>query len=179
MSFTVKDTTDVQTVRMINRKKTGQVVIKKLDGDGKALVGAQWKIYDSNNNAVGFYRISEGLYTYTSNGSYFTLSSNTPSLTAMNLPLGEYYLIEETAPNGKMTYGRKIPFTIAPDSTETLNRTITVKDNNIIIPNTGSNGRALCYAVGLFSFIAALAAFTYYKKRKTINHAPDKGAFSI
>ena len=49
----------------------------------------------------------------------------------------------------------------------------------IIIPNTGSNGRALCYVVGLFSFIAALAAFTYYKKRKTINHAPDKGAFSI
>lgn len=179
VSFIIKDTTDVQTVRMINRKKTGQVVIQKLDGDGKALVGAQWKIYDSNDNAVGFYRISEGLYTYTSSGSYFTLSSNTPSLTAMNLPLGEYYLIEETAPNGKMTYGRKIPFTIAPDSTETLNRTITVKDNNIIIPNTGSNGRALCYAVGLFSFIAALAAFTYYKKRKTIKHAPDKGAFSI
>lgn len=179
VSFTVKDTTDVQTIRMINRKKTGQVVIQKLDGDGKALVGAQWKIYDSSDNAVGFYRISEGLYTYTSNGSYFTLSSNTPSLTAMNLPLGEYYLIEETAPNGKLTYGRKIPFTIAPDSTETLNRTITVKDNNIIIPNTGSNGRALCYAVGLFSFIAALAAFTYYKKRKTINRAPDKGAFSI
>lgn len=120
VSFTVKDTTDVQTVRMINRKKTGQAVIQKLDGDGKALVGAQWKIYDSNNNAVGFYRISEGLYTYTSNGSYFTLSSNTPSLTAMNLPLGEYYLIEETTPNGKMTYGRKIPFTIAPDSTEKL-----------------------------------------------------------
>ena len=44
VSFTVKDTTEVQTVRMINRKKTGQVVIKKLDGDGKALVGAQWKI---------------------------------------------------------------------------------------------------------------------------------------
>lgn len=97
----------------------------------------------------------------------------------MNLPLGEYYLIEETAPNGKMTHGRKIPFTIAPDSSETLNRTITVKDNNIIIPNTGSNGKALCYAAGLFSFAAALAAFTYHKKRKTINHAPDKGSFSI
>ena len=179
VSFTVKDTTDVQTVRMINRKKTGQVVIQKLDGDGKALVGAQWIIYDSNGNAVRFYRISEGLYTYTSSGSNLTLSSSIPSLTAMNLPLGEYYLIEETAPNSKMANGKKIPFSIKPDSTETLNRTITVKDNNIIIPNTGSNGKALCYAAGLFSFAAALAAFTYYKKRKTINHAPDKGAFSI
>ena len=162
---------------MINRKKTGQAVIQKLDGDGKALVGAQWKIYDSNNNAVGFYRISEGLYTYTSSGSNLTLSSSIPSLTAMNLPLGEYYLIEETAPNGKMANGKKIPFSIKPDSTETLNRTITVKDNNIIIPNTGSNGRVLYYAVGIFSFAAALAAYTYYKKRKTINLAPDKGAF--
>ena len=54
-----------------------------------------------------------------------------------------------------------------------------IKDNNIIIPNTGSNGRAVCNAVGLFSFAAALAVFTYHKKRKTINHAPDKGAFSI
>ena len=95
--------------------------------------------------------------------------------------LGEYYLVEEIPPSGKMSYGRKIPFTIAPDNTETLNLTINVKDNNIIIPNTGSNGRVLYNAVGLFSFTAALAlaAFAYYKKRKTINHAPDKGAFSI
>ena len=34
VSFTVQDTTEVQTVKMINRKKTGQIEIKKYDGNG-------------------------------------------------------------------------------------------------------------------------------------------------
>ena len=59
VSFTVRDTPDVQTVRMINRKKTGQVEIRKYDGDGKTLVGAQWKIYRSDDTEVKFYRVSE------------------------------------------------------------------------------------------------------------------------
>lgn len=63
VSFTVQDTTEVQTVKMINRKKTGQIEIKKYDGNGQALVGAQWKIYKSDNAEVAFYRVSEGMYT--------------------------------------------------------------------------------------------------------------------
>ena len=181
VSFTVKDTPDVQTVKMINRKKTGQIVINKFDGSGQPIVGAQWKVYRKDNSELKFYRVSEGYFTYSESGTVTTLSTANISLTAVNMPLGEYYLVEEIPPSGKMSYGRKIPFTIAPDNTETLNLTINVKDNNIIIPNTGSNGRVLYNAVGLFSFTAALAlaAFAYYKKRKTINHAPDKGAFSI
>ena len=84
----------------------------------------------------------------------------------MKFPLGDYYFVEESAPSGKMVNGKKIPFTIAPDSTQTLNLTISVKDNNIIMPNTGSNGKVIIYAVGVFSFIAALAVFTYYRKKK-------------
>ena len=166
VSFTVKDTPDVQTVRMINRKKVGQVEIKKLDGDGNPLVGAQWKIYTSADKEVKFYRVSEGLYTYTESGSVTTLSTVNTTLTAMNLPLGDYYLLETSAPSGKMAYGKKIPFTISPDSTATLNRTITVKDNNIIIPNTGSREKSNIYLAGIISFIAALAVFTYYKQKR-------------
>ena len=76
VSFTVRDTPDVQTVRMINRKKTGQVEIRKYDGDGKTLVGAQWKIYRSDDTEVKFYRVSEGMYSYTENGSYTTLGAS-------------------------------------------------------------------------------------------------------
>ena len=179
VSFTVQNTTEVQTVRMINRKKTGQVEIKKYDGNGQALVGAQWKIYTSDNAEVKFYRVSEGMYTYTESGSVTTLSTVNTTLTAINLPLGSYYLVETVAPSGKMANGKKIPFTIAPDSTQTLNLTISVKDNNIIMPNTGSNGRVVIYAVGVFSFIAALAVFIYYRKKKnTISqNAPDEALF--
>ncbi len=138
VSFTVQDTTEVQMVRMINRKKTGQVEIKKYDGNGQALVGAQWKIYKSDNTEVAFYRVSEG----------------------------SYYLVETAAPSGKMANGKKIPFTIAPDSTQTLNLTISVKDNNIIMPNTGSRGRLALYGSGSISLFAALAVFTYYRKKK-------------
>ena len=166
VSFTVKDTPDVQTVKMINRKKTGQIVINKFDGSGQPIVGAQWKVYRKDNSELKFYRVSEGYFTYSESGTVTTLSTANISLTAVNMPLGEYYLVEEIPPSGKMSYGRKIPFTIAPDNTETLNLTINVKDNNIIIPNTGSNGRDLYNAVGLFLFTAALAVFIYHKKNK-------------
>ena len=104
------------------------------------------------------------MYTYTESGSVTTLSTVNTTLTAINLPLGSYYLVETTAPSGKMANGKKIPFTIAPDSTQTLNLTISVKDNNIIMPNTGSRGRLALYGSGLISLFAALAVFTYYRK---------------
>ena len=106
------------------------------------------------------------MYTYTEIGSVTTLSTVNTTLTAINLPLGSYYLVETAAPSGKMANGKKIPFTIAPDSTQTLNLTISVKDNNIIMPNTGSRGRLALYGSGLISLFAALAVFTYYRKKK-------------
>ena len=80
-----------------------------------------------------------------------------------------------------MSYGKKIPFTIAPDGSQTLNRTISVKDNNIVMPNTGSRGRLALCGSGIISLIAALAVLTYYRKKKnTISqNAPTKGAFCI
>ena len=97
----------------------------------------------------------------------------------MKFPLGDYYFVEESAPSGKMANGKKIPFTIAPDSTQTLNLTISVKDNNIIMPHTASRGRRALYGSSFISLIAAFAVYTYYRKKKNIisQNAPDEALF--
>lgn len=166
VTFTVRDSPDVQEVKMTDRKQTGSLEVKKYDGDDQPLNGTTWAIENAVGETMSFLRISSGMYTYGSGGSSQSLTAENSKLQVVNLPLGDYFLVEKTAPSGKMIHGEKIPFTISPDSTTTLNIKLSVKDNNIIIPKTGSREKTNIYLAGSFSFIAALAVFTYYRKKK-------------
>lgn len=171
VKFTVKDTPDVQTVTMVNKATLGSLTIHKTDGYGRALTGAEWKITDENGKRLRFVANPDGSYSYDSAGSVRVIKSNTSSVTVDKLPVGLYYVTETKAPNGKTPYSEKIPVRISADNTSTLNADITVKDNNIVMYNTGSIGVVPLYCAGAISLVAAIAIVFAYKRKNSKKNA--------
>ena len=177
--FTVRDTADVQSVTMVNTKSLGSLVIHKQDGDGNPLSGSEWEIFKADNTQLRFNANNDGSFSYNESGRRYSLASNTADLTVKELPVGDYYVIETKAPNGKTAYGKKIPFSIQADSEAALNVEITVKDNNIVMYNTGSFGTAPLYCAGAVSLVLAMAAALLLKRKKVnkVTKNADKGVF--
>lgn len=165
ISFTVKDTSELQTITMINKLKLGNVTLYKQDYNGKALAGSEWELYKSDGTKLSF--------TATGNGSYFPNStSNTTLSTDSNgrlyvydLPQGSYYFIETKAPNGTSTYGKKVSFTVSGDNETALAPVVTVKNNKIVMYETGGRVQYL-YITGFVMLIISVALLSYYFKRK-------------
>lgn len=177
--FTVRDTADVQPVTMVNTKSLGSLVIHKQDGDGNPLSGSEWEIFKADNTQLRFNANKDGSFSFSESGKRYSLASTSADLTAKELPVGDYYVIETKAPNGKTAYGKKIPFSIKADSEAALNIEITVKDNNVVMYNTGSSGNAPLYCAGALSLVLAIAAVLLLKRKKSykVTKNADKGVF--
>lgn len=162
--------TAVTSVSIYNELKRGSVTLYKEDSDGNALTGSQWGLYNASDDSfVSLKQTGNGIYQYNEAGKVVTLDTdNNGRLKVSNLKQGDYYFIEKTSPAGKMTYGRKIEFTISADSDETLNLTRTAKDNAIVMYNTGGNGNYRIYFCGFTMLAISIAVIVIYtiKSRK-------------
>lgn len=161
----------VKVVHINNTLKRGSVTLYKEDSDGNALAGSQWGLYNASDDSfVSLKQTGNGIYQYNEAGKVVTLDTdNNGRLKVSNLKQGDYYFIEKTSPAGKMTYGRKIEFTISADSAETLNLTRTAKDNAIVMYNTGGNGNYRFHFYGftmLAISIAVIVIYTIKSRRK-------------
>ena len=166
-TFTVKETTEVQTVTMVNKKKTGNVTLYKQDGDGNVLKGSEWKLYNADGTLVSLVQTGNGQYqTNTNNRAEVLSTDNDGVLRVYNLPLGDYYFVENKSPNGTFTYGDKIEFTISAESDKTLNPELTVQNNKIILQNTGESGNSPLYFAGLTTLLMSLSVIVLYFRKK-------------
>lgn len=161
----------VKAVHINNTLKRGSVTLYKQDSDGKALSGSQWCLYNANDDSsVSLIQTGNGQYQFSDTGKIVNLATNSNGkLTVSNLKSGDYYFVETKAPAGKMTYGKKIEFTISADSADTLNVTRTAKDNAIVMYNTGGNGNSRIYFYGftmLAISIAVAGVYAFKSKRK-------------
>lgn len=158
VSFTVNDTIgDEQLVEMYDPRITGSVTLTKKDASTRDNIsGAVFNLYTSSGalvNVVG----SLGSYEYYDGAASTALSVGTSgTLTVTDLPYGEYYFREVTAPRGYELSSEAAYFTVATDGASA----------EVTYLNTKLTGRARLTKLGSDTG-ASLAGATFELYSKT------------
>lgn len=148
-------------VTMKNLLKRGSVELLKTDGNGNPLEGIEFELYNTKTGIVNVINknssiMYEAADSKTADTVTKLVTDSDGRIIVNNLLPGDYYFIE-TDSKGNMPYAGKIKFTISPDSLDTLDIQLTVKNNSVFIPETGGTGnnRPIYIEIG-----AAVLAFT-------------------
>ena len=168
ITFTVKDTSEIQTITMTDEIYYGSVTIQKQDDEGNNLGGAEFELYKSDGTKLSTTKNDDGKYSVSSNGTVTSMpTDDNGKLLIDTLELGKYYLTESKAPNGKLPYTGKIEFTISSDSEVSLNQSFTVKDDNVVMLDTGGKGYSIPFTIGIvLLLLSSSIIFIYYSRRK-------------
>lgn len=168
ITFTVKDTSEIQTITMTDEIYYGSVTIQKQDDEGNNLGGAEFELYKSDGTKLSTIKNDDGKYSVSSNGTVTSMpTDDNGKLLIDTLELGDYYLTESKAPNGKLPYTGKIEFTISSDSEISLNQSFTVKDDNVVMLDTGGNGYTIPLTIGIvLLLLSSSIIFIYYRRKK-------------
>lgn len=147
-----------------NKLKRGSVILNKQDGDGNPLAGAEFELYEADGTKITAKETGAGSYSLSDEGVTILKTDEDGKLYIDQLPQGDYYFIETKAPDGHMPYAQHIDFIVGENS----NPEITVKDNRMLMYNTGSVGNTGFYvaAAVLFTAFLLLTTVYFYKKRK-------------
>lgn len=171
VTLKLDSTVEINSVSFHNKLKTGSVTLNKQDYKGNTLSGSQWNLYSSDGVLIKLTQTGNGNYIYSTSGKVTTAStSSSGKLYISSLPQGDYYFIESKAPNGTSTYGKKIEFTVSGENAQSLSPNLTVKDDKIILFDTGGKGSNNYYLLCLIPIaisIAFLMIYTFKNKQKT------------
>ena len=168
ITFTVKDTPEIQTITMVDEINYGSVTIQKQDEEGNNLAGAEFELYKADGTKLSTIKNDDGKYSVSSDGTVTSMpTDDNGKLLIDTIELGDYYLTESKAPNGKLPYTGKIEFTISSDSEVSLNQSFTVKDDNVVMLDTGGNGYSIPFTIGIvLLLLSSSIIFIYYRRKK-------------
>lgn len=165
-------------VTMKNLLKRGSVELLKTDGNGNPLEGIEFELYNTKTGIVNVINknssiMYEAADSKTADTVTKLVTDSDGRIIVNNLLPGDYYFIE-TDSKGNMPYAGKINFTISPDSLDTLDIQLTVKNNSVFIPETGGTGnnRPIYIEIGAavlaFTVLAGAIGLGIRKKKKSI-----------
>lgn len=165
-------------VTMKNLLKRGSVELLKTDGKGNPLEGIEFELYNTKTGIVNVINKSSSIMyeaadSKTADTVTKLVTDSDGRIIVNNLLPGDYYFIE-TDSKGNMPYAGKINFTISPDSLDTLDIQLTVKNNSVFIPETGGTGnnRPIYIEIGAavlaFTILVGAIGLGIRKKKKSI-----------
>lgn len=165
-------------VTMKNLLKRGSVELLKTDGNGNPLEGIEFELYNTKTGIVNVINKNSGIMyeaadSKTADTVTKLVTDSDGRIIVNNLLPGDYYFIE-TDSKGNMPYAGKINFTISPDSLDTLDIQLTVKNNSVFIPETGGTGnnRPMYIEIGAavlaFTILVGAIGLGIRKKKKSI-----------
>lgn len=165
-------------VTMKNLLKRGSVELLKTDGNGNPLEGIEFELYNTKTGIVNVINknssiMYEAVDSKTADTVTKLVTDSDGRIIVNNLLPGDYYFIE-TDSKGNMPYAGKINFTISPDSLDTLDIQLTVKNNSVFIPETGGTGnnRPMYIEIGAavlaFTILVGAIGLGIRKKKKSI-----------
>lgn len=163
IKITLNENSTVTFTAFHNQLKKGSVTLYKQDYNGQALSGSEWKLYKSDDSPVTTLQNGNGTYLASDKGKDKTLLTDSKGkMVISDLAQGDYYFIETKSPNGTFTYGKKINFTISAESNSALSPILTVKNNKIVMFNTGGNGNSKIYIAGFIMLAMSFAIISAY-----------------
>lgn len=153
--------------RYTNRIKTGTLTVNKVDGKGDALGGAGFQVFKvegTKKTAISAtYNEETGRYSYNANGteaSTMMVDSEAGSLVLDKLPIGNYVLKETVTPEGYMPFEDEMSFSIKEDKlnvSKDMKADKTVRNNKVVLPETGGIGDNWLYGIGVIALIGVVA----------------------
>lgn len=165
-------------VTMKNLLKRGSVELLKTDGNSNPLEGIEFELYNTKTGIVNVINknssiMYEAADSKTADTVTKLVTDSDGRIIVNNLLPGDYYFIE-TDSKGNMPYAGKINFTISPDSLDTLDIQLTVKNNSVFIPEAGGTGnnRPIYIEIGVavlaFTILVGAIGLGIRKKKKNI-----------
>lgn len=176
-TVTLEDSKSI-IVKMYNSLVRGCVRLTKTDGNGNPLEGIEFELYNTKTGIVNVINknssiMYEAADSKTADTVTKLVTDSDGRIIVNNLLPGDYYFIE-TDSKGNMPYAGKINFTISPDSLDTLDIQLTVKNNSVFIPETGGTGnnRPIYIEIGAavlaFTILVGAIGLGIRKKKKSI-----------
>lgn len=158
IKFIITDKTVEEKVEMTN--KLNIVKISKLNSvDKQLLSGATLQIEDAEGNIVKYCTDEKG-----NTGVECIWTSTDKVYEIEGMPVGTYYLVETSSPEGFELNSNKIEFTV--NGTDEIIEVIMENQLEVKVPDTLSSKSALLLAIAMFDIALGIGIVTYVKKNR-------------